>query len=217
MTQRVQRREAGGMAGLGAERELESDSLVGFRDAVGIPLRVAKASAERDAPEPLGTLHVYKSNRLFTEREVRFCEVLAGCLAGTLHVLRVRRALEADNTRLRDHAAGSYDILIGDSPAMKQLRQQIAQFARLPCTVLITGESGVGKELVAAEPASAESCAAKARSSRSTAAPSPPRWPNRNCSATKKGAFQRRRGRTPGRFPAPIRARCFSMKSARCR
>ncbi len=32
---------------------------------------------------------------------------------------------------------------------MKLLRQQIAQFARLPCTVLITGESGVGKELVA--------------------------------------------------------------------
>jgi two-component system nitrogen regulation response regulator GlnG len=101
------------------------------------------------SPEPLGALHVYKSNRLFTEREVRFCEVLAGFLAGTLHVLRARRALEADNTRLRDHAAGASDILIGDSTAMKLIRQQIAQFARLPCTVLITGESGVGKELVA--------------------------------------------------------------------
>src|SRR5262249_57829336 len=125
----------------------DSDSLVAFRDAVGIPLRVGQAAPE-NGDEPLGALHVYKSNRLFSEREVRFCEVLAGCLAGTLHVLRARRALEADNSRLRDHT-GPSDILIGDSPAMKLLRQQIAQFARLPCTVLITGESGVGKELVA--------------------------------------------------------------------
>jgi two-component system response regulator HydG len=148
---------------LGADHllQLESDSLVGFRDAVAVPLRVSRAwgstgetpippTSEAAVPsETLGTLHVYKSSRLFTEREVRFCEVLASCLAGTLHLLRTRRALEADNSRLRDHAAGPGDILVGDSPAMKQLRQQIAQFARLPCTVLITGESGVGKELVA--------------------------------------------------------------------
>jgi two-component system, NtrC family, response regulator HydG len=118
-----------------------------------VPLRIGRAGGENGetpaSPETLGTLHVYKSTRLFTEREVRFCEVLAGCLASTLHVLRTRRALEADNSRLRDHAAGPRDILVGDSPAMKQLRQQITQFARLPCTVLITGESGVGKELVA--------------------------------------------------------------------
>jgi two-component system, NtrC family, response regulator HydG len=130
-------------------RELDSESLVAFRDAVGIPLRVGQALPVETSAEPLGALHIYKGNRLFSEREVRFCEVLAGCLAGALHVLRTRRALEADNSRLRDHVAGACDILIGDSPAMKQLRQQIAQFARLPCTVLITGESGVGKELVA--------------------------------------------------------------------
>jgi two-component system response regulator HydG len=163
LTQLVQRENRAVWLGAGRLRELDSDSLVGFRDAVGIPLHVRPTSDQgpacgRPVPEvggpavplePLGTLHVYKSNRLFTEREVRFCEVLAGFLAGTLHVLRTRRALEADNTRLRDHAAGPDGILIGDSPAMKQLRQQIAQFARLPCTVLITGESGVGKELVA--------------------------------------------------------------------
>jgi DNA-binding NtrC family response regulator len=39
--------------------------------------------------------------------------------------------------------------LIGDSPAMQQLRQRIAQVAATDETVLICGESGTGKELVA--------------------------------------------------------------------
>jgi Nif-specific regulatory protein len=148
LTQQVLREKKAVWLGAARMRELDSDSLMPFRDAVGIPLRVVAGAADESAGEALGALHVYKSNRLFSEREVRFCEVLAGHLASTLHVLRARRALEADNLRLRDHA-GPCDILIGDSPAMKLLRQQIAQFARLPCTMLITGESGVGKELVA--------------------------------------------------------------------
>ena len=41
------------------------------------------------------------------------------------------------------------DELIGDSPAMQQLRQPIARMAAGPSTVLVVGESGVGKELVA--------------------------------------------------------------------
>jgi DNA-binding NtrC family response regulator len=40
-------------------------------------------------------------------------------------------------------------IMIGESPAMKLLRQRIAQAAPTDETVLITGESGTGKELVA--------------------------------------------------------------------
>jgi DNA-binding NtrC family response regulator len=39
--------------------------------------------------------------------------------------------------------------LIGDSPAIRKLRDQIAQFAQSPFPVLIEGESGSGKELVA--------------------------------------------------------------------
>ena len=40
--------------------------------------------------------------------------------------------------------------LIGDSPALARLKAQIAQFAASPYPVLIEGESGSGKELVAA-------------------------------------------------------------------
>src|SRR6185437_1384275 len=66
---------------LGAPRSgnLDSESLVAFRDAVGIPLRIGQALPAETSAEPLGALHIYKANRLFSEREVRFCEVLAGC------------------------------------------------------------------------------------------------------------------------------------------
>ncbi len=46
-------------------------------------------------------------------------------------------------------AGGSSDRLIGDSPAMEQVRTTIAKLARNQAPVYIAGESGVGKELVA--------------------------------------------------------------------
>lgn len=146
LTQEVQQR--GRLVWLGSpeSRSIEGDSLSSFQDAVCVPLRVgACVSGE----PPLGALHVYKTSHAFHEREVRFCEVLAGSLASALHVLRGRRALEADNYRLRVHASAAGDELIGSSPAMRQLRSQVRKLAEVPCTVLIFGESGVGKELVA--------------------------------------------------------------------
>jgi len=41
--------------------------------------------------------------------------------------------------------------LVGDSPAMRSLRDAIARVAPVPSSVLIVGESGTGKELVARE------------------------------------------------------------------
>lgn len=41
------------------------------------------------------------------------------------------------------------DGLVGDGPAVEKLRQQIRQYASSPFSVLIEGESGSGKELVA--------------------------------------------------------------------
>jgi Nif-specific regulatory protein len=127
----------------------QSDSLLGFRDAVCVPLRASPPPGATAIEAPLGALHVYKTTRPFTERQVRFVEVLAGSLASTLHVLRARCALEADNSRLRIHAGAGDDELIGSSAAMEQLRHQIRRLADSPCTVLVFGESGVGKELVA--------------------------------------------------------------------
>jgi len=43
----------------------------------------------------------------------------------------------------------SRDTLIGDSPAMRQIRATIVKLARSQAPILITGESGTGKDLVA--------------------------------------------------------------------
>jgi DNA-binding NtrC family response regulator len=47
------------------------------------------------------------------------------------------------------HGAGSMRAFVGDSPAIRNVRRIIAQVARSSCNVLITGETGVGKELAA--------------------------------------------------------------------
>jgi Nif-specific regulatory protein len=126
-------------AGLRPEQST-SESLLGFTDAMCFPLR-----AEGGA---LGAVHVYKTHQCFTKRDLHFCQVLTGHLTECLRLLRLRRNLEAENTRLRRHVPVSEQI-IGNSSAMEQLRQLIARAAPQPFTVLIMGESGSGKELVA--------------------------------------------------------------------
>lgn len=60
------------------------------------------------------------------------------------------RQLVIENRRLRAAAAVDTESpLIGDSPAMVRLRELIGQVARADIDVLIEGETGTGKELVA--------------------------------------------------------------------
>lgn len=116
-------------------------SLSSFTDAVCLPVGGY-------AGEPLAAVHAYRTGRSFTERDVQFLEAVSSFLAPALETLRHRRKLEAENLRLRG-AAPVADELIGDSSAMMNLRMQIGRAAPLPFTVLITGETGAGKELVA--------------------------------------------------------------------
>jgi two-component system response regulator PilR (NtrC family) len=59
----------------------------------------------------------------------------------------VEQALKLSG-RARDDV-GTRTKLLGDSPAMQQVRQMVAKVARSQAPVFISGESGVGKELVA--------------------------------------------------------------------
>ncbi|MCB9897327.1 MAG: sigma-54-dependent Fis family transcriptional regulator [Planctomycetes bacterium] len=69
-------------------------------------------------------------------------------------LLLVARALEhgrlvRDVQILREAAGGTPRALVGESAAMRRIRDLLAQVARTDSTVLVTGESGTGKELAA--------------------------------------------------------------------
>ena len=63
------------------------------------------------------------------------------------NALHVRR-LETDRAEL-EARAGVASLLLGDSLAMRRIREQIRLCASTPGRVLITGETGTGKEVVA--------------------------------------------------------------------
>lgn len=71
-------------------------------------------------------------------------------------VLRIRKVLEQseivhENRMLRDQLErrDEFKDLIGDSEPMRRIKDEIEQIAPTTATVLITGDTGVGKELVA--------------------------------------------------------------------
>ncbi|WP_374557297.1 nitrogen regulation protein NR(I) [Thermomonas sp.] len=69
-------------------------------------------------------------------------------------VALVQRALPADATRTATPAgaptpAEGEPALVGQAPAMRELFRAIGRLAQVPLSVLITGETGTGKELVA--------------------------------------------------------------------
>ena len=80
-----------------------------------------------------------------------------------------------------------YVQLTGTSSVMVELKQEIERIARSDAKVLITGESGVGKELVATR-CTRSSPRGRRRSSPSTAPAFLRRCSNRSCSATSRAA-----------------------------
>jgi DNA-binding NtrC family response regulator len=97
---------------------------------VDTAVRAIKLGAYDYIPKPL------EPQRLRTLLEKALKQVALAREAGAL-----RRKLESP--------LGSYGSLIGKSAPMRQLYQQISQIAATDAAVLISGQSGTGKELVA--------------------------------------------------------------------
>lgn len=128
---------------------IEADSLRSMKDAVC--LLVKCKSPGSDVENILGAVHLYNSRKFFNFKDVRFAEFLVNCLANSLHVLRLRRALEADNNRFKLIEEKGKELIIGSSRLIAKMKQEIQRVAIRNAPVLIIGDSGVGKELVALE------------------------------------------------------------------
>jgi len=103
------------------------------------------ATADRDPSGAVVALLVASTNvteRNRAERQLR---------AAFEENARLRAELERERDYLREEVQVSmnYGRIIGESPALKKMLTRIEAVAQTSASVLIQGESGVGKELVA--------------------------------------------------------------------
>ena len=139
-------------------RNVMGDSTLGTRDSKGeIHTASVICAPIRHAGQPLGLIHLYSTdpNRLTDPDDLEFSLAVADTVAVALDNLGRRQELAEDlsltrdeNVQLRERL-GVQSEIVGHSSIMRAVGQQIASAAPSRATVLIRGESGVGKELAA--------------------------------------------------------------------
>jgi transcriptional regulator with GAF, ATPase, and Fis domain len=106
---------------------------------------------------PIGVIHLYSTSVTdpLNSQHLEYTLAVADHMAGLVRKTRDRQKL-AQNLLISEQRSKEYQAqlgmeseLIGNSQAVQKLKQAIGRVARSDATVLIRGESGVGKELVA--------------------------------------------------------------------
>ena len=94
----------------------------------------------------------------FTEEDRDFLEAVARPIAGAVahalafeEIARLKTLVENENVALREDldAAALFGDVVGSSQAIRRVLAQVEKVAPTDSTVLVTGETGTGKELVA--------------------------------------------------------------------
>jgi Nif-specific regulatory protein len=93
-------------------------------------------------------LACYSPSDTFERDHINFVSSVAAIAAVTLESVLSMESLRAENRHLREQLAAD-EPMIGESLSMRQLIETIDKVAKGDAPVLIRGESGVGKEIVA--------------------------------------------------------------------
>jgi Nif-specific regulatory protein len=107
--------------------------------------------------EPIGVLSV---DRLFGEEisaseDIRFLSIVAQLIGQFVRLNRQveqrEKLLRRQNKQLKDEVSERYNdfFIVGKSPVMRELQQMVSKVAPAKASVLLLGESGTGKTLVA--------------------------------------------------------------------
>jgi len=103
----------------------------------------------------------YALNKLdgeFNERDVKLLENLSGTIAIAIEnaqlygdLKRYASSLEEENLRLKSEVQSRFNLqgVVGSSPAMRRLFDLLGKVIETDTTVLIQGDTGTGKELIA--------------------------------------------------------------------
>jgi Nif-specific regulatory protein len=98
----------------------------------------------------MGLIHLYCTDphKALDAEDLEFAVAVAKQMGGVIHQMQRQHTLTTENRFLRDQLRVESE-LVGASSSLKEIEQQIGRVAATNATVLIRGESGVGKELVA--------------------------------------------------------------------
>jgi two-component system, NtrC family, response regulator HydG len=127
-------------AGRNSATELEH-----FADGICAPLVHKGADGKRAT---LGAIHVYLEDGRFRQSDFDFTISVANQMALALKRALEFTSLKSNFSRLVQSSPG-YEGLIGESAPMQALKSKITRVSRASGCVLVRGESGSGKELVA--------------------------------------------------------------------
>jgi transcriptional regulator with GAF, ATPase, and Fis domain len=139
-------------------RNIMGDSSVSSRDSKGeIHATSVICAPIRRGRTIFGLIHLYSTNptRVPDPDDLEFTLAVADTVAVALQNLHRRQELAENLNQIRDENVqlrerlGAQSEIVGTSPAISRIIEEIARAAPSNATVLIRGESGVGKELVA--------------------------------------------------------------------
>ena len=172
---------------------------VGGVDYVSKPFQAEEVIARVENQLTLADLR-HELERRNEELQKRNDELLAAYNAIAEHQ-RMEQTLRQENVQLKEVLKSEFaeDPILGESPAMQKVFEQVEQVASTDSTVLITGETGTGKEMIA--------CVIHALSSRKNkvmvkvnCAALPPTLIESELFGHEKGAFTGALSRKIGRF-----------------
>jgi Nif-specific regulatory protein len=123
----------------------------GVDAATGFTTRSILCVPLRQGPTVVGALEAINTSTAdgFSKEDLELLTAFAGLASAAIDRSRAFTTLTNAKVALQEHVEDRYDLVIGESPALRTVVDTARAAAAARTTVLLLGESGVGKEVLA--------------------------------------------------------------------